>query len=139
MKEINFDWRYSSNRKVHQRAVNRVIRKINESIKRDELWRGRFFIRQYESHFPRYEDGSGNQLLCVLRFYDHKTQKYMDMCASSNQIFIHGGWETWNAMNNFIVRRLNVWKNEDPRADKTDYRTFSEEETMKNSTPLAPY
>ena len=103
------------------------------------LWRGRFFIRQYESRFFRYEDGSGNQLLCVLRFYDHKTQKYMDMCASSNQIFIHGGWETWNAMNNFIVRRLNVWKNEDPRADKTDYRTFSKEETIKNSTPLVPY
>ena len=139
MKEINFNWRYSSNRKVHQRAVNRVIRKINESIKRDKLWRGRFFIRQYESCFSRYEDGSGNQLLCVLRFYDHKTQKYIDMCASSNQIFIHGGWEIWSAMNNFIVRRLNVWRNEDPRADKTDYRTFSEEETMKNSTPLAPY
>ena len=139
MKEINFGWRYSSNRKVHQRAVNRVIRKINESIKRDELWRGRVFIRQYESRFFRYEDGSGNQLLCVLRFYDHKTQKYMDMCASSNQIFIHGGWDTRIAMNNFIVYRLNVWKNEDPRADKTDYRTFSEEETIKNSTPLAPY
>lgn len=139
MKEINFNWRHSSNRKVHQRAVNRVIRYINGSIKRDELWRGRFFIRQYESRFFRYEDGSGSQLLCVLRFYDHKTQKYMDMCASSNQIFIHGGLDIWSAMNYFITRRLNVWRNEDPRADKTDYRTFSEEETIKNSTPLEPY
>lgn len=60
MKEINFNWRHSSNRKVHQRAVNRVIRWVNETIERDELWRGRFFIRQYESRFIRYEDGSGN-------------------------------------------------------------------------------
>ena len=136
MKEINFKWKHSSKRKVHQRAVNRVIRAINENIENDELWRGRFFVRQYESCVVRYEDGSGNQLFIQLRFYDHKTRKYWDMWISSNKAIIWGGSHIWRAMNDFIVEKLDVWTNDDPRADKTDYRKFSRDETIKYSDPV---
>ena len=139
MREVNFEWRYSSNRKIHQRAVNKVVREINNIIYNDSLWRGRFFIRQHAAYIDSYKDRSSMQLWIELRFYDHKTKKYWRVLKPSNEIIIWSGLHTSRAMNDFIVKELDVWRNEDPRADKTDYRTFSEEETIKNSTPLAPY
>ena len=42
-------WLTSMNKKRHQREINRLIRKINKSIEKDELWNGRFCIKQVGS------------------------------------------------------------------------------------------
>ena len=42
-------WLTSMNKKRHQREMNRLIRKTNKSIEKDELWNGRFCIKQVKS------------------------------------------------------------------------------------------
>jgi hypothetical protein len=98
----------SDNRKKHQRAINRVLRRINKSIENDELWHGRFVVRQITSRFEHFEDKSGSVLWVLIRFVDKKTGIVMDMVESSI------GLTMWNGS--------RVWLNDSPRDDKTDYR-----------------
>ena len=136
MKEINYTWKHSMNPKVHQRAVNRVIRAINENVARDDLWQGRFFVRQWSARPVGYEDGSGMELWIELRFYDHKTRKYMPMWMRSNEIIIWGGSKIWQAMNDFIIEDIDVWRNEKPYNEKIDWTRASKEETIRLSKSL---
>ena len=133
MKQINYSWRSSFNRKVHQRAVNAVVRAINENVKNDDLWQGRFFIRQYNAQVASYGDGSGMELFIQLRLYDHKTKKYKPIWVRSNEIITWGGYKVWEAMNTFIVEDIDVWRNESPRVGKTDWRKVSKEKTIQEA------
>ena len=55
-------WLTSQNRKVHQRAMNKLIRDMNNNIKNDDLWLGRFYAKQIDSDWQLYKDGSGAEL-----------------------------------------------------------------------------
>lgn len=136
MKEINFKWKTSFNPKIHQRAVNRVIRAINENIYDDDLWMGRFFVHQCAREVVSYEDGSGMELWVKLRFYDHKTQKYTTEYLRSNEIITFGGSKVWSIMNDFIVNDLDVWRTEHVREEKQDWRAASREKTIKEASSL---
>lgn len=133
---LNYHWRSSFNRKRHQRAVNAVVRAINKNVENDSLWQGRFFVRQYDAQVVSYEDGSGMELFIQLRFYDHKTKKYRPVWMGSNELIIWGGYKMWMLMNDFIVEDIDVWHDEDPHADKTDWRDASKIQTMKEATCL---
>ena len=114
---------YSMNRKKHQRAVNRIVRGLNKSIENDDLWRGRFVCRQKEACFAIYEDYSGATLIVRLRFYDKKTGITADYFTDSEVLTgLFGANRLFWEMNDFIVNTCDVWRKEDPRQDKTDYR-----------------
>ena len=50
-------WMTSFNRKKHQRRMNKYVRELNKNIANDDLWRGRFVIRQEGNPgFYIYED-----------------------------------------------------------------------------------
>lgn len=115
-------WLTSQNRKVHQRAMNKLIRDMNKNICEDNLWLGRFYVKQINSDWQLYEDGSGAELYVRLRFIDRKTGFTYDT-----------PWETVNhwrfearlywEMNDFIVEKCDVWGKEDPLHDECiDYR-----------------
>ena len=56
-------WLTSFNRKKHQRRMNRFVRAINKNIANDDLWRGRFVVKQVGTpYFYIYEDKSGAEL-----------------------------------------------------------------------------
>ena len=134
MKEINYKWKSSQNPKVHQRAINRVMRAINENVYNDDLWMGRFFVRQYAREVVMYD---GELHMCVeLRFYDHKTKRYSREFLTSNEIIIFGGSKVWSLMNDFIVEDIDVWRTENVREEKQDWRAASTEKTMRQATPL---
>lgn len=114
-------WKTSSNRKVHQRALNSVIKSLNKSIERDDLWRGRFFVRQVSAQWVRYEDGSGYSLHVVLKCCDRKTRQEWFFRGDSNSLAWGGGYRIWREMNDFIIERVKVWDNDDPRKDKYDW------------------
>ena len=59
-----YPWLTSMNKKKHQRAINRAVRGFNKQLEQDNLWLGRFIVRQYEDspQWCRYEDGSGAEL-----------------------------------------------------------------------------
>ena len=117
-------WIYSCNRKRHQRAINKVIRDMNKNIKNDNLWKGRFYCRQiYSPYWERYEDRSGGIMYVNVEFCDKKTQKRWIQLFNTNDI---QGWKFWSAMNDFIVKHIDVW-NEEPRPsieNAPDYRNI---------------
>ena len=133
-KEINFKWKTSQNPKVHQRASNRVLRAINENIDNDDLWMGRFFVRQHARQVVMCD---GELYICVeLRFYDHKTKRYSSEFLTSNQVIVFGGSKVWSLMNDFIVEDLDVWRTENVREEKQDWRAASTEKTVREATSL---
>lgn len=114
-------WLTSQNRKVHQRAMNRLVRKMNKHIENDDLWLGRFYAKQIASSWHPYEDGSGADLFVRLRFIDKKTKCTYDTGWKSVHYWSFGARLYWT-MNWFIVEYCDVWRNEDPINDRIDYR-----------------
>ena len=109
-------------RKKYQRGLTKKIREINKAIEEDNLWLGRFVIRQIEAQWEKFEDGSGGMLLCVIRCIDKKTRQYKDYN------FEYAPWMktfTWgkimDILNKFIVNDVDVWKNGDPRNEIQDW------------------
>ena len=130
-------WKYSFNPKVHQRAVNKVLRDMNKNIENDDLWQGRFFMRQWSRETVYYEDHSGLYLWLEIRLYDKKTKKYLRWFCDSHDVLAWNGYKVWEKMNNFIVEDLDVWRNEpDPRDSRFNWRTISSDKTIHEATPL---
>ena len=64
-------WLTSTNKKKHQRAMNRLVRSFNKALEQDDLWCGRFVIQQvYAPQWHQYDDGSGAELFVHLKFID---------------------------------------------------------------------
>lgn len=109
-------------KKKLQRKMNRDVRKWNKALIKDEVWRGRFKIRQLADSYYSFEDGSGGILRVQLRAIDKKTNKFADAYIDYSHHFniAHIG----DFINIFIVNYLDVWMNEsreDIYNDKTDY------------------
>lgn len=129
-------WKHSLNPKVHQRAVNKILREMNKNIENDELWMGRFFMRQWARKVITYEDHSGLFLWLELRLYDKKTKKYRRWFCDSHDVIGFNGSKVWQKMNDFIVEDLDVWHNEDPYNEKCDWRAIPMEKVIQKATPL---
>lgn len=113
-------WLTSQNRKRHQREMNRIVRKLNKQIQQDSLWQGRFVIRQIESQWIRYEDGSGTELWVKLKFIDRATGRYYVGAHTVNQWrgLRANGWRVFEIMNWLITEHWNVWNEELPQQGK---------------------
>ena len=112
-------WLTSMDRKVHQRAINKVVRTMNRNLEQDELWRGRFMVRQDESpQWRRYEDGSGAELWVRLRFIDRATGRYYVKWETVNHWrgLRANGYAIWFTMNWLITEHWDVWKESYARA-----------------------
>lgn len=107
---MRYGWLTSKSRKRHQRAMNSIMRQINHNVEKDELWKGRFYVRQIASHWYQYEDKSGAELWVVLRFYDKKTGIVKTVAETVNHWRYFNGSHMWWEMNNFIVNTVNVWQ-----------------------------
>lgn len=117
-----YGWITSLNKKKHQRAMNALVRDMNKNIATDDLWRGRFYVRQiYAPQWYIYNDRSGAELFVHLKFYDKKTGRTYLYADNVNGWRHCNGWRLWEKMNWFIVEYCDAWKNDDPRKDKTDY------------------
>lgn len=135
------DWICSTDRKVHQRKLNKLIRRMNKNIREDDWWKGRFFARQYSAEFYRYEDGSGGELCVYLRFYDKKDMKYQEYYGDSCSLCHWGGARLWWTMNEFITNVTSTWKSDThPKdVDKSDYINKTEDEVIKEATPYVDW
>lgn len=115
-----YSWLTSKNRKRHQREMNKLMRLMNQNIENDDLWRGRFYVRQVAAQWYEYEDKSGAELWVVLRFIDKKTGFYWETAETVNHWRWVNGNHLWWAMNNFIVDKTNVWS-ENPRPGSKEW------------------
>lgn len=106
------NWLTSQNRKVHQRAINRAICAFNKSLEQDDLWNGRFIVRQYEDspQWRKYGDGSGAELWVKLKFIDRATGRYYVGGRTVNEWCYFNGWNIWQLMNWLITEHWDVWQ-----------------------------
>lgn len=118
-------WMTSQYRKRYQRAVNKVFRNINNAIKKDELWRGRFMICQHSTWFTP-GDCECPDFMVEYYYKDLKTGYKSPMhWASANNICWFNGSKLFWEMNDFIVEKCRVWEKEGRDVlfnDKTIYR-----------------
>ena len=117
-------WKTSQKRKVHQRAINKIVRNLNQTIEQDELWKGRYCVRQYKSWWISYQEEPTYHFLCTqFIFYDKKTNKTFvtDIKSVNTWMFLHG-FKLWQAMNDFIINS-GVWE-EDPRPTRENTQNF---------------
>ena len=103
----------SFKRKKYQRALNKIVRNLNNSIKNDWLWNGRFVMRQNCAYCLPFEDKSGVMFHFVLEFKDTKTGRV------ENNMFDNydADWAIWEWANRCITEIWNVW-DEDPNPNK---------------------
>lgn len=105
----------SRTRKKIQRKVNRTVRLLNNDVRDDDLWRGRFIMRQKDARWSLYDDGSGGELFVLIEATDLKTglkqEKWLNAIRSFSWVFDH---QCWRFMNDFIVDEVDVWRAEKP-------------------------
>ena len=101
-------WLTSKNRKRHQREMNKIMRELNKNIEKDNLWKGRFYVRQITSQWREYEDKSGAELYVVLQFYDKETGISKKVAGAVNAWRFFDGISLWWEMNDFIVKDVKA-------------------------------
>lgn len=114
-------WLTSKNKKRHQRAINRLIRRVNKSLEQDDLWGGRFVVHQVKSpQWSIYEDKSGAEYFVHLEVVDRCTGRTWIGADSVNgwRTTLGNGWRLYEFINWFIVDYCNVW--EEPLARNYD-------------------
>lgn len=134
-------WKTSSNRKVHQRAINKAIRQVNKNITNDDLWLGRFYIKQGSYHqWWQYEDGSGGNLYVVLEFHDRLTGRVKEIGEETNHFTYWNGSHLFRDMNDFIVNEYdcNAWGG-DIRPGSAEYKAMIADLRDKNGNIIWPY
>ena len=107
------NWKTTTNRKKIQRHINKVIRDLNRTVERDELWRGRFYCKQTDIAFANAKDGAYTDAAIGVEFIDRKSGKAMHYIFRKED-FMGTAWRLWERMNYFITAWCDVWS-EDPR------------------------
>ena len=116
-------------RKKAQHIINKNIRAINKNIEKDNLWRGRFIMRQIDARWEAFEDGSGGELFVTVLMIDKRTERTKTVYFDN---YDHP-WRYFEAMNNFIVDDCAVWEKEGRDFlynDETDYTKINIEKVL---------
>ena len=105
-------------RKKAQRKINKLVRALNQNIRKDSLWRGRFVFAQTDAAWERFDDGSGGCLRAWIEARDLKTGLYYGFKIDNYD----KGWHLFEYANKFIADYSGVWKNiQEVKDDKTDW------------------
>ena len=109
----------SMKRKNHQRWFNQYCRYVNKSIENDDLWLGRFYIKQDATHMEWFEDKSGGIMYALIVMRDKKTGKTRRAWSDGLDM----DWKFWHDFNDFIIKDCKVWEEDpDPRDNRIDFR-----------------
>ena len=117
--------------KSFHKKVIKILQKMNENIKNDDVWLGRFEVREKQQFYARFEDGSGYQAWYVIEVFDKKTgQSFAKLLDTHFGIYTNDAEDAhleyhnrialrffashlWEMVNNFIIDMVKVW-DEDP-------------------------
>ena len=109
----------SMNRKNHQRWFNQYCRYVNNTIKNDDLWLGRFCIKQNATHMSWFRDKSGGLMLALIEMRDKKTGNTYEKWYSGLDM----DWKFWWDFNNFIIEDCKAWEEQpSPYENRIDFR-----------------
>lgn len=97
-------WQYphsSKSKKKLKHAMMESIRAMNENIKNDELWKGRFYITCDSICYKTYEDGVG-YAYAALTIKDKKTGAIEQIIMSDMSLTFLNGYDLWIWTNKFV-------------------------------------
>ena len=126
-------------RKKAQANINHIVRNINKNIREDDLWLGRFEMRQIDCAWERFSDGSGGMLYVVLRCLDKGTGYYKDYpfdFVAPRERRMNG--HICNIMEKFIVEDADVWAQTPNPRDKGFVKDFTKQR-IPDSLMRRPY
>ena len=101
------------NRKKRQRRFVHYLRQINDNVKNDDLWRGRFEMRQIDAQWVsgnikrfttdgrEFRDTYGT-LIAKVKIKDKLTGKTEEYVVNTNITDRLEGYDLWEFMNDFI-------------------------------------
>ena len=118
-------------RKQYQKNLTSALKIVNREIKKDNLWLGRFEIRQGETQFLKWDDNSGGILYCRMRVFDKATGYYKDYSFDYYGKICN--WKLWQIANKFITQDCAVWRSGDPREQVHDYRRIGVPQELLNA------
>ena len=101
------------NRKKRQRRFVHYLRQINDNVKNDDLWRGRFEMRQVDAEWITHgfrgitSDGRDffdpyGILIAKVKIKDKLTGKTEEYVVNTNITDRLEGYDLWEFMNDFI-------------------------------------
>lgn len=110
---MKFTTQLTVNRKKRQRRFVRYLRQINKNVMDDDLWRGRFEMRQVDAewitHGFRGITSDGREffdpygtLIAKVRITDKLTGKTEEYVVNTNITDRLEGYDLWEFMNDFI-------------------------------------
>lgn len=110
---MKFTCMLTLNRKKRQRRFVRYLRQINDNVKNDDLWRGRFEMRQVGAEWITRgfigitSDGreffdSYGILIAKVKIKDKLTGKTEEYVVNTNSTDVLEGYDLWRLMNDFI-------------------------------------
>lgn len=110
---MKFTTQLTVNRKKRQRRFVRYLRQINKNIMDDDLWRGRFEMRQVDAewitHGFRGITSDGREffdpygtLIAKVKIKDKLTGKTEEYVVNTNITDRLEGYDLWRSMNDFI-------------------------------------
>ena len=123
--------------KNFHKKIIKHLQMINDSIRKDELWLGRFEVREVQQFYFRFEDGSGYQAWYMLEVTDKKTGKTArkmfdthfgvrtndeadrDLDYSNMIALRFFGSNLWSFVNDFIIDDVEVWE-ENPQPHRSN-------------------
>ena len=110
---MKFTCMLTLNRKKRQRRFVHYLRQINDNVKNDDLWCGRFEMRQVDAEWisenikrfttdgREFRDTYGT-LIAKVRITDKLTGKAEEHVVNTNITDILEGYDLWEFMNDFI-------------------------------------
>ena len=127
--------------KNFHKQVVKIWKSMNDNICKDDVWLGRFEIREKQQFYKMFDDGSGYQAWYVVEAIDKKTgrsaRKVLDTYFGVNthdeedktlnrdnkislRFFSN---KLWEFVNNFIIEDCQVWQEQpSPYDNRVDYR-----------------
>lgn len=110
---MKFTTQLTVNRKKRQRRFVRYLRQINKNVMDDDLWRGRFEMRQVDAEWITHgfrgiiSDGrefydTYGVLIAKVRITDKLTGKTEEYVVNTNITDRLEGYDLWEFMNDFI-------------------------------------
>ena len=110
---MKFTTQLTLNRKKRQRRFVHYLRQINKNVMDDDLWRGRFEMRQvgaeWVTHSFRGITSDGREfydpygiLIAKVKINDKLTGKTEEYVVNTNITDRLEGYDLWEFMNNFI-------------------------------------
>lgn len=126
-------------RKKAQSNLNHLVRAINKNIREDDLWLGRFEMRQIDCAWERFSDGSGGMLYVVLRCLDKGTGYFKDYpfdFVAPREMRMN--WHLCSIMEKFIIEDADIWGQTPNPRDKGFVKDFTNQR-IPDSLMRRPY